>query len=465
MDNIILTTDSYKLSHWHQYPPGTNKVESYFESRGGEYNSTIFSGLQGIIKKYLVGQVVTKDMIEEAKQVAKLHFGREDCFNEKMWMHILTQHGGRLPIKIKAVREGTNVPTSNVLMTVVNTDPKCFSLTNHLETLLVQVWYPTTVATNSHIMKNIFLHYLEKNGDPSLIDYKVHDFGGRGVSSMETAEIGGTAHLTSFKGTDTLPAIMYARKYYGSEMAGNSIPASEHSTITAWGKDNEVKACRNMLDKYPTGVIACVSDSFDIFNACTNIWGNALKNQVMARDGILVVRPDSGHPITDITLKVYECLEKAFGSTNNAKGFHVLDPHIRMIQGDGIGRKSMTEVLDNFDRHGISADNITVGSGGKLLQDFNRDTCKFAFKCSYMEANGIGRDVYKDPVTDKGKISKMGRLSLVRQDGMLKTVPYLGDEFPDDDLLETVFEDGVLKREQSLEEIRQIVNNVEPVMA
>ncbi len=299
MTNIMLLTDSYKQSHWKQYPPKTNLVYSYFESRGGKWPQTVFFGLQYYLKKYLEGNVVTQEKINEAEEIVNEHMGA-GTFNREGWEYILHTYGGRLPLRIKAVPEGTVVPISNVLMTVENTDDRCYWLTNFVETLLVQTWYPSTVATNSRAIKKDIYANLIKTGDPAGLPFKLHDFGFRGVTTPEQAGIGGCAHLVNFLGTDTLEALRIAKKYYSENMAGFSIPASEHSTITSWGKENEVEAMRNMLEQYPTGLVACVSDSFDIYNACRNYWGGVLRDKVLARNGTLVIRPDCYDDKTEI---------------------------------------------------------------------------------------------------------------------------------------------------------------------
>ncbi len=236
--NTIELTDSYKVSHWKQHPPGTRHIYSFFESRGGLFPSVTFYGLQYYLKRYLEGSVIDRDDMVEAREDFEAHFGNSGIYNEKGWERIRTVHSGRLPILIRAVPEGMDVPTGNVLMTVENTDPELPWLTNYLaDTPLSMVWYPTTIATQSAAMRALVLRYLEETGDPRLIDFKVHDFGFRGSTSVESAGIGGSAHLLSFNGTDTFQAIRVARKYYGETMAGFSIPAAEHSTITAWGKD------------------------------------------------------------------------------------------------------------------------------------------------------------------------------------------------------------------------------------
>jgi nicotinamide phosphoribosyltransferase len=449
-DNIMLLTDSYKLSHYHQYPPGTEKVYSYFESRvGAEYPETMFFGLQYFIKKYLMGQVVTQEKIDEANEIADLHMG-PGVFNREGWQRILNEHDGRLPVEIKAVPEGSKIPTGNVLMTIENTDPACYWLPNYLETLLVQVWYPSTVATISSHVRDIIRAGLIQTGDVGGLDFKLHDFGFRGVSSVESAGIGGLAHLVNFKGSDTLAAIVCGRKFYGEEMAGCSIPASEHSTMTSWGEEGEADAYRNMLEKYPTGLVACVSDSYDIENACSKIWGETLRDEVLERDGVLVVRPDSGEIVSTV-IDVMERLYHAFGGHNNVKGFTMLHDNVRVIQGDGCTPETIEKVINAMYLDGWSIDNIAFGMGGGLLQKLDRDTQKFAFKCSAALVGGEWRDVYKRPKTDPTKNSKRGRLTLTK--GVTyDTVPH-GTGV---DVLVAVFRDGELLVDQTLEEIREV---------
>jgi nicotinamide phosphoribosyltransferase len=453
-NNIMLQTDSYKASHYVQYPPGTTKVYSYFESRGGDFKETVFFGLQYILKKHFEGQVVTKERIDEAEAFWNAHFGTK-MFNRSGWEHILERHSGRLPLRITAVPEGTPVGIRNVLITVENTDPECYWLTNFVETILVQTWYPTTVATNSREIKKTIKKYLDETGNPNGLPFKLHDFGYRGVSSSETAAIGGAAHLVNFMGTDTVAGIILANNYYNAGMCGFSIPASEHSTITSWGREHEVDAFANMLQRYPSGTVACVSDSFNIFDACKNYWGGSLKEKILGRDGTLVIRPDSGDPI-EVLSRVLDILWDCFPETINHKGYKVLDDHVRLIQGDGIDRKMVEDILAMTKAKKFSADNIAFGSGGGLLQKFDRDTCKFAFKCSYAEVNGEKRDVFKQPVTSIDKSSKRGRLALVKNSytNEFQTVPELSKG--DSGFLKTVFEDGNLINTYNFEEIRKL---------
>ncbi|WP_026995933.1 nicotinate phosphoribosyltransferase [Flectobacillus major] len=454
-NNILLLTDSYKLSHYKQYPAGTSQIYSYFESRGGKFDYITFFGLQYLLKEYLAGQVVTQAKIDQATQLYAAHFGTDTLFNREGWQYILDKHQGRLPIRIKAVAEGSVIPTHNVLMTVENTDPECFWLSNFLETLLVQLWYPCTVATTSKAVKNLILDYLEQTGDPSLIDFKLHDFGFRGVSSVESASIGGAAHLVNFMGTDTVAALTFIQEYYQSNsMFGFSIPAAEHSTITSWTQDGELDAYRNMLQQYPEGLVAVVSDSYDVYHACEKLWGEALKDEILQRNGTLVVRPDSGIP-KEVVLRVTEILGEKLGYTINSKGYKVLNPKIRVIQGDGVNYESIGEILENLAANGWSADNITFGMGGALLQKVHRDTQKFAFKCSCATVNGEDRLVFKDPITDHGKKSKKGRLKLILNDTHYQTVNQDEDGA---DLLQTVFENGEIIKEFTFDEVKNQAN-------
>lgn len=452
--NLILNTDSYKPSHYLQYPPGTEKVFSYIESRGGKFDKTLFFGLQMFLKDYL-SQPITMEMINEAEAFLKVH---GEPFNREGWEYILSEYGGKLPLRIRAVKEGTVVPTGNVLVTVENTDPKLYWLTSYIETALLRaVWYPTTVATQSWYIKQLIKSYLEETGDVSGINFKLHDFGARGVSSFESASIGGAAHLVNFMGSDTISGILALREFYNEPMAAFSIPAAEHSSITSWGKDREVDAYRNMLDKFakPNSLVAVVSDSYDIYNACT-LWGTELKQQIIDSGATVVIRPDSGAPEV-VVLEVARILDRYFGSVVNSKGYKVLN-NVRIIQGDGINLNSIKHILDNLKTAGFSADNIAFGMGGMLLQGLNRDTQKFAMKASAALINGEWIDVYKDPITDSGKTSKKGRLALVKDGstGEFKTVLNPKDL---DSFLEVVWENGELKRDQSLSEIRNISNS------
>ncbi|XP_055041061.1 nicotinamide phosphoribosyltransferase 2 [Misgurnus anguillicaudatus] len=457
--NLLLATDSYKITHYKQYPPGISKVYSYFECRrkkGGQFNEVVFFGLQYLLKKYLAGQVVTEEKIQEAKVFYQMHF-KQTVFNEEGWRKVLEKFDGRLPIRIKAVPEGKIIPRGNVLFTVENTDPDFFWLTNYIETMLVQMWYPITVATISREFKKILAKHLKAtSGSLEGLDIMLHDFGYRGVSSQESAALGGAAHLVNFCSTDTVAGLLMAQRYYGCPMAGFSIPAAEHSTIISWGKNREKEAFECLLDQFPSGPVAVVSDSYDIFKACKHIWGDKLKEKVMERseDSALIIRPDSGDP-AETLIEVMKILEECFGSSLNSMGYKVLPSYLRLIQGDGIDLNSINEILEKLSDEGWSAENVFYGCGSSLMQKINRDTLNCAFKCSYVETDGKGMDVYKQPVTDPSKGSKRGRLCLRRNsDGFIETVER-GVGKPDEDMLVTVFENGTILQEYTLDEVRK----------
>ncbi|MFH4982297.1 hypothetical protein AB6A40_009006 [Gnathostoma spinigerum] len=390
VENVLFLADSYKVTHHSQYPQGTTHIYSYFESRGGKFPEVCFFGLQYILKRWLVGPVVTKEMVKEAKDFYRSHFENLDVFNEEGWNHIVDMHGGRLPLRIKAVPEGSVVPVRNVLFTVENTDPVVPWLTNWFETLLVQVWYPLTVCTNSRAQKAIIARYLAETSDSmESLPYKLHDFGYRGSSSVESAAIGGAAHLVNFVGTDTIAGLQLCRKYYSSPMAGFSVPAAEHSTITAWNKSGESAAYLNMLKQFPVGTVSVVSDSYDVFNAVSNIWGDELRQYVLdrANKGRLVIRPDSGDP-SQVVLKVLALLAEKFPVEKNRKGYRVLPPYLRIMQGDGVSYETIGKILEAVKKSGWSTDNVVFGTGGALLQKLDRDTQKCAFKCSHVIIDG-----------------------------------------------------------------------------
>ncbi|SMG56144.1 nicotinate phosphoribosyltransferase [Paraburkholderia susongensis] len=458
LSNPILNTDSYKASHYLQYPPDASAMFSYIESRGGRYERTLFFGLQMLLKEYLC-RPITAAMIEQARAFFSAH---GEPFNEAGWRYVVEQCGGYLPVRIRAVPEGSVVPTRNVLMTVECDDPQVFWLASYLETMLLRVWYPITVATQSwHLRKTIRAYLLESSDDLAQLPFKLHDFGARGVSSAESAAIGGAAHLVSFMGSDTVLGVLAANHYYNESMAAFSVPAAEHSTITAWGREREVDAYRNMIARFgkPGAIVSVVSDSYDLF-AALEAWGTELKQAVLDSGGTLVIRPDSGDPCT-IVLQTLRSLEASFGSVTNSKGRRVLN-NVRVIQGDGVNPDSIVAILAAMDEAGFAADNIVFGMGGALLQQINRDTQRFAMKCSAIRLGDEWHDVSKDPVTDHGKRSMKGRLTLLRnrRTGEYRTVtlPVVWDERTVaeewEEALVTVFDAGRLLTDLSLADIR-----------
>ena len=458
--NLILNTDSYKYSHPFQYPPQTQVISSYIESRSPTDERIIFFGLQAFLKEYLAGVQVTKDKIDEAEQVVTAHglpFYREG------WNHIAKHHGGRLPIRISSVAEGSLIPGQNVLLQIHNTDPKCWWLTNFLETALLRaIWYPSTVATTSWKARQIIQYFLnETSDDPKgQIDFRLHDFGFRGVSSLESGSLGGLAHLINFMGTDTIGALLAGQKYYGEEMAGFSIPAAEHSTITVWNDEHD--AFENMIDQFAVEgkLFAVVSDSYDIYHAVEKLWGHDFKERILQTGATLVIRPDSGDPV-EVTLKVVQSLFKFYGRSVNSKGYHVLPSAIRIIQGDGINCQTIFKILDNYKAHKVSAENISFGMGGALLQQVHRDTFKFAMKCSAAKIDGQWKNVAKKPVTDMLKFSKSGRLALIQKKDRFLTIPESELQNPEQNFLKPVFQNGVILHQTTFQEIRNRIRSME----
>lgn len=415
--NFILDTDSYKASHFLQYPPGTKFVSSYIEARSTKLSDVteyVSFGLQKYLKD-LESVRVTKADVEEADDILTRH---GEPFNRSGWERIVKAYDGRIPLIVEGVPDGTVLPIGTPNVQVRNFDPELFWLTSYVETQMLRaLWYPSTVATLSREIKKDIYNFLVKTSDDSDVQilFKLHDFGARGVSSYESSGIGGLAHLINFMGTDTLSALQVARNYYYEKgMPAFSIPAAEHSTITSWGPTGEIDAYRNMLAQFggPGKLVAVVSDSYDIYNACKTIWGEALREEVEKMKGTLVIRPDSGDPVTVLT-RVFEILEAKFPVTVNSKGYKVLPPYLRVIQGDGVNRSSITDILWTLMVNGWSTENIAFGMGGALLQSVNRDTLSFAMKCNAISMGEDWIPVQKRPKTDVGKASKAGRLDTI----------------------------------------------------
>lgn len=456
--NLILAADSYKYSHPQQLPPGTTTINSYIESRGGRFSKSVFFGPQSYIKTRLLRPITQAD-VDEAEDYVVPH-GLP--FDRAGWQRIVNVHGGFMPVVIEAVPEGTVMDVSNVLLQVRNTDPELPWVTSFLETALLRsVWYGTTVATLSWHAKQLILAALRKSSDDpeGQIAFKLHDFGARGVSSAESAALGGMAHLVNFQGTDTMEALVAARRMYGARMAGFSIPAMEHSTVTSWGRQGELAAFGNMMDQFarPNTLLAAVSDSYDLWNAVSNLWGDALRDRVIASGATVVIRPDSGDALT-VPVRTIQLLGDKFGFTVNRKGYKVLPNCVRVIQGDGITIDSIPIILNNLLDAGWSADNLALGMGGGLLQQVNRDTMKFAMKANAMEIDGVWQDVYKDPITDPGKTSKRGVLSLMQRSGLgshkWQTVRRDRLMPGEQDQLREVFRNGELLVDDTLDAIR-----------
>ncbi|MEM1020951.1 MAG: nicotinate phosphoribosyltransferase [Pseudomonadota bacterium] len=453
--NTILNTDSYKASHYRQYPPNTSAISAYVEARtGGEYDAVLFFGLQMFLKEYLARPVTLAD-IDDAESVLVPH-GLP--FNRTDWEVLVDEVGGYLPLDIEALPEGTVAPTGVPLVQIRNTDPRFFWLPTYIETALLRsVWYPSTVATVSWQVKQSIAAALEVSAEDwqAILPSRLHDFGARGTAALEQAGIGGLAHLVNFEGTDTLEALVYGRRFYGIDMAGFSIPAAEHSTMTSWGEAGEEAAYRNMVRQFaaPGKFVAVVSDSYDLFHAVDSLWGDSLKAEVEQSGGTVVVRPDSGDPTT-IPLETIERLGQAYGFDVNAKGYKVLRPCIRVIQGDGVTPQTIQVILERLLAKGWSAENLAFGMGAGLLQKVNRDTLRFAMKANArLASDGIWHPVFKAPKTDPGKASKKGRQAVVRTGGRLTGVA-AESAAGQQNQLRSVWRDGALLIDECFEDIR-----------
>jgi len=459
MTNFIFHTDSYKQSHFLQYPPNTMYVNSYIEARRGS-EAVVFFGMQAYLMDYLVERV--QDMSpSKAKRLCAQH---GVPFNNNDWRFLQARisRGEGLPIEIYSVDEGTVMPAGNVQVQIRNTDERYFWLGSWLEMQLLRaIWYPSSVATNSRAIKKILQNFMSLTCDNlDGLDFMLHDFGGRGATCSEAASLGGSAHLINFKGSDTMESIEFLEQYYDVvvDMPCFSVPASEHSTMTAWGKDREVEACENMLDRFPNQIVSVVSDSYDIYKCTSEIWGNKLKDKVNEfgkNGGRLVVRPDSGDLIAT-PLAVFEILAEAFGCTENREGFRVLPNHIRILQGDGLNLKTLTELCTAIGIEGISLDNFVFGMGGGLLQNVTRDTYGYAMKASAVFEKGRGwYGVNKDPVGGS-KLSKKGILCLYKDDEG-EYVTALESELPEgcENLLKIRYKDGQLYNKTTFDEVRE----------
>lgn len=477
-DNLVLCSDAYKYSHPKFYGASMTKMISYMESRGGKFAETVFYGLQIFLKQYLEGIAITKEEVDEAYEMlgTKLGvFGRDDVFDRSKFDYIVDKYDGKLPISIKAVPEGTVVGTKNVLFVIESLDENCAWLTNFLESILLQVWYPITVATLSREVRKIVMKAFEDctSYDDDLInflvDFVLNDFGFRGVSSVQSAKIGGSAHLVNFRGSDTIVASKLIRDVYNTDtIYGMSIPATEHSIMTLKGEDGELELMKRVLTLYPTGIVACVSDSFNIFKACSEKWGTELRDLILSRPAApgnqLVIRPDSGHVINTLR-EIFNILFDKFGYTVNEKGYKVLPPQIRVIQGDGVNLESIKEIYAFLKSENISPENLALGMGGKLLQaDINRDTNNFATKCCFAVLDGKEVDVTKSPtemdefgnITKSFKKSKKGKLKLVKTETGYITLTSSDQGFAEakDELVE-VFRNGEILKDWTFEEIRE----------
>ena len=479
--SLLTRTDVYKFGHKDQYPPGTNKVYSYLESRGSREDGldyTVFFGLQYYLQRYL-SRPITHDDVDEYEEIAGGILGPNNI-NTRQFRELADL--GYIPLKIKAVPEGTVCSLKNVLMTVTNTHPDFAWLVNYTETLLMKLWLPITVASNSYRFRRMFNGFADRTvGNRDHVPFQLHDFGYRGCGSEESASIAGAAHLLSFLGTDTTAAVCFLRNYYDAANCerpiGLSVPASEHSVMCAWDDQNEdVAAIENMLNVYPEGIVSIVSDTYNLWTTITEYYCNRFKDIIMSRDGKVVVRPDSGDPPNIIcgdpagdTLEeqmgVIRLLDRGFGSQMNEFGFRELDPHIGAIYGDAIFYERAQQILSRLAGMNYASNNIVFGSGGLLLNQWSRDTLKMAIKAAYCEVGGTPRPIEKQPVTDLGKKSKKGLLRLEREETELgvsyRTHDNCTPEEEEGGVLEPVFIDGKLVRFQNLDNVRETLESEE----
>jgi len=462
--NRIMLADSYKYSHPKQYPNNTISMFDYAEARSGKiYDSTLFFGLQYILKQNF-STPITMSEVNEAKMYADAH-GIDFEFNG--WKYIATELQGKLPVEIRAIPEGKVIPVRNVLFTVESTNPKVFWVASWMETVLMKVWYTSNVATRSYFVRKMLEEYAEKTQDNPFVAYSYHNFGDRGSSSIESAGIGGMAHLAAgFMGTDNFESIKFMyQNYLGNinEIA-HSIPATEHSSTTSWTKENEFDMIMNHLENNKgKSIIAAVCDSYDYFKCIDTITkqDSEFQKKINSEEyPIFVIRPDSGNPAEIIpeTLKIMERNEVPF--TTNNKGFKVWNK-MRIIWGDGINMESMKIMLDILVKNGYSTENIAFGSGGWLMQQHDRDTQGWAVKCSSITINDNGTkkdiDVYKDPVTAPSKVSKRGKITTYYNPVTKEYfVDRVGIDFENGsyDVLETVFKNGEIIKTYTLTEVR-----------
>lgn len=416
MQSIITLADSYKFSHFNQYPEGTEKVHCYLAPRGGIFSQVFFFGLSYYLKKYLA-KPVTPTNVFFAKKQAEAH---GIPFNEEGWTYIVEHHQGKLPLEIKALPEGTVVGNKDALLTIENTDPKCAWLVGYTETLILKIWYPTTVASKALAVKAMLKKFWEQTCDSLAgLDFAYHNFGDRGSTSVEAAALGGVAHLTQFKGTDNFNALNLNKEFYGNQYPAFSIPASEHSTTCSWGKENEFDFYKSYLETYKSSpIIACVMDSYNIYESVDFVTSGEMKDKIESSDyPRFIIRPDSGDPIEVLEKLCDILLKNKVAYTVNDKGYVVFNKY-GFIWGDGVTLEAIESILDYFcnvyqvgeERLRLSAENFAFGSGGDLMQNVNRDTLKMAMKCSAILVNGEWRDVFKEPVTDLGKASIKGRV-------------------------------------------------------
>jgi nicotinamide phosphoribosyltransferase len=479
----ILLKDGYKVGHKFQYPEGTTLVYSNLtprKSRNPEIEEIVFFGLQYFIKEYLINQFDTQFFKQPKDKILKDYARRIDNYLGKdsiTYKHISDLHDlGYLPLEIKALPEGSLVPMRVPIFTIKNTVPEFFWVTNMLETLLSAIiWKPSTSATTAFQYLKTFTRYAKETvgTDTGFIPWQGHDFSFRGMSGVEDAILSGAGHLLSFTGTDTIAAIDFLEEYYNAncenELIGGSVPATEHSVMCMGTQDDEIKTFDRLINEvYPSGIVSIVSDTWDFWQVITEFLP-ALKSKILARNGKVVIRPDSGDPVKIIIgdkdalvdspeyKGAIECMWETFGGTITEKGYKLLDGHIGLIYGDSITTERQLEILEGLKQKGFASYNVVLGIGSYTYEYVTRDTFGFAMKATYGEVDGCGRDIFKDPKTDDGtKKSAKGLMQVYRnpQTGKLELKDQCTWDEEEQGELKTVFKNGHLIINWTLEEIR-----------
>lgn len=466
--NPILRSDSYKYSHQGetlgdsaQYPPGTDGFFHYLEARDGDVPECTLFGLQAFAHEVLL-EPITHAHVDEAKKFLAAH---GEPFNEPAYRRIVDRHGGYWPVLLRAVPEGTVAPLRTAMLTVESTDALIPWAGPAIENQLVRLWAPSTVAIMGRQDVKMFRWFSEISADEpeKLLRFKKHCFGSRGCMTHEQAEICGAAHTLNFWGSDTVEGVRYANHYYRSPMSAFSIVASEHGTVTPWGKEHEYDMFGAYVDRYvvstqqkPHPIAACVSDSYDIFEAVKAWTGETLLPKIESSGGTLVIRPDSGNPLV-VWPKIFDILGERLGSrvTENRKGYRLLPTYFSSIWGDGMDSDGMRAATQALVSRGWSIDNFCFGSGGANLQKWNRDTQGWAMKCSAASVFGKWRDVYKEPLHSKTKASKRGRLDTIQTNRGLETVVVGDQDQHPDTAMVRVYENGELFTNWTLESCRE----------
>lgn len=468
--------DAYKIDHRNQYPKGTTSVYSNFTARDSRIpgiNKVVVFGIQAFVQKYLKEEFAYGFFALPKDEVVEQYQRRINGIlgpNAISMDHIEALHDlGYLPVEIKALPEGTLCPLRVPMLTIVNTLPEFFWVTNFLETLIsCSLWHPMTSATIAFEYRKVLDAYAKETSDmPEFVQWQGHDFSMRGHTSLESATASGAAHLLSFLGSDTIPAIDYLEYYYfaKNENIANSVGASEHSVMTMCGKDAEAGMFRRLMTEvYPSGIVSIVSDSYDYWKVVTETIPS-LKKEIMARDGKVVVRPDTGIPelilCGDFSAPedspefkgTVELLWETFGGTVNSKGFKQLDSHIGVIYGDSITLERCKKICAMLKAKGFATTNVVLGIGSFSYQMVTRDTFGFAMKATHGVVDGISIDIYKDPKTDIGGIKKSAK-GLLRVNNDLTLSEQVSVDEEKQGMLTTVFKNGEVYNKVSLQDIR-----------